>query len=212
MKGGPSMYKTKVDPSLPIHPERETLEGKNKFLGFWFFLGGEMVLFGTLFAVYFTLRNSYLPDQLGPAELFKLPLVAVMTFILLTSSLTSVLGTLAVKNNDFRRVQLWFGITVILGFAFVALEVYEFTNYFSEGFTPQSSAFGSAFYALLGFHGGHVFFGAWWIFLLLLQLSRKGITTVTAPKFYVAGLYWHFVDVVWVFIFTVVYLMGRVGS
>jgi cytochrome c oxidase subunit 3 len=204
------MYRTKVDVGLPIDPERASLEGKNKFLGFWFFLGGETVLFGTLFATYLTLKDS---TAGGPTtnDLFELPLVALMTFILLTSSMTSVLAVLAMKNNNFRAVQLWFGITVLLGLTFVGLEISEFVHYYHEKHTFTSSAFGSAFYSLVGFHGGHVLFGALWIYILTLQVAKKGITPVTAPKFYVAGLYWHFVDLVWVFIFTVVYLMGRVG-
>lgn len=207
------MYRTKVDHTLPIDPERATLEGKNKFLGFWFFLGGETVLFGTLFAVYLTLLNS-VPEGAGPKsyELFSLDLVALMTFILLTSSMTSVLAVLAVKNNDYRKVQLWFGITILLGLMFLGLEIYEFFHYYHLGHTFTSSAFGSAFYTLVGFHGGHVLFGVIWIYILTAQLGTKGITPYTAPKLYIAALYWHFVDLVWVFIFTVVYLMGKVVS
>jgi cytochrome c oxidase subunit 3 len=204
------MYKTRVDYNLPSLPERETLEGKNKFLGFWFFLGGETVLFGTLFAVYLTLKDSVLD---GPTtnELFELPLVFVMTFILLTSSLTSVLAVLALKNNDFRKMQLWFSVTIFLGLAFLGFEIYEFMHYYNLEHTLTSSAFGSAFYTLVGTHGAHVLFGVLWILVITLQVTQKGITTMTAPKFYVAALYWHFVDLVWVFIFTVVYLMGKVG-
>jgi len=196
--------------TLPPNPEKATLEGKNKFLGFWLFLGGETVLFATLFGTYLGLRGSYEPG-LGPHELFDLKLVAYMTFILLTSSLTSVFALMAMKQNNYAKMQLWFGITVLLGFGFLAFEIYEFYHYVSMGLGFGSSAFASAFYTLLGFHGGHVLFGTIWIITLMLQATKKGITVVTAPKFYLAGLYWHFVDVVWVFIFTVVYLMGKVG-
>lgn len=204
------MYTTKIDYSLPSHPERESLEGKNKFIGFWFFLGGETVLFGTLFATYLTLKASSLK---GPTsqELFELPFVALMTFILLTSSLTSVFAVLSMKNKNYRAMQVWFAVTVLLGLAFLGGEIYEFTRYVAEGHTFTSSAFGSAFYTLVGFHGGHVLFGVLWISILHMQIAKKGITATTAPKFYVASLYWHFVDLVWVFIFTVVYLLGKVG-
>lgn len=196
---------------LPPEPEKATLEGKNKFLGFWLFLGGETVLFATLFGTYLGLRNSFADGPIM-ADMVDLKLVAAMTFILLTSSLTSVFGIVAMKNNNYKMMQLWFGITVILGLAFLGFEIYEFHHYYTDyGLGFGTSAFSGAFYTLLGFHGAHVLFGTIWITCLMIQASKKGINLVTAPKFYVAGLYWHFVDVVWVFIFTVVYLMGAVG-
>lgn len=196
--------------TLPPDPERATLEGKNKFMGFWLFLGGETVLFATLFGTFLGLRNS---TAGGPAsqDIFSLDLVAIMTTILLTSSLTSVFATMAMKKGQYGKMQLWLGITVLLGLCFLGMEIYEFNeyvNHYGLGFT--TSAFGSSFYALVGFHGAHVAFGIGWIITLMLQATKKGITVVTAPKFYLAGLYWHFIDVVWVFIFTVVYLMGVV--
>ncbi|MGC5327467.1 cytochrome (ubi)quinol oxidase subunit III [Brevibacillus sp. SYSU BS000544] len=196
--------------TLPDEPEKATLEGKNKVLGFWLFLGGETVLFGSLFATFIALRNQVAG---GPTaqELFELPIVAASTFILLTSSLTSVLAIMGMHRNSIRTLQAWLSVTVLLGLGFLALEIYEFYHYVHAGHKISSSAFGSAFYTLVGFHGGHVLFGVSWILTLQLQVIKKGITVVTAPKLYVASLYWHFVDVVWVFIFTVVYLMGKVG-
>jgi cytochrome c oxidase subunit 3 len=193
--------------TLPPDPERATLEGKNKFVGFWLFLGGETVLFATLFGTYLGLRNS-LNGGPGPADLFHWELVAIMTFILLTSSLTSVLALMAMKRNDYFKMQLWFGITVLLGWAFLGFEIYEFVEYYHYGLGFTTSAFSSAFYTLVGFHGAHVLFGTIWIATLMLQATKSKINLINAPKFYIAGLYWHFVDVVWVFIFTVVYLMG----
>jgi cytochrome c oxidase subunit 3 len=197
--------------ALPDEPEKATLEGKNKVLGFWLFLGGETVLFGTLFATFIALR-----DQVngGPTakELFDMTIVAWATFLLLTSSLTSVFATLALHKHNLKQVQAWLIVTVLLGLGFLGLEIYEFVHYVHEGHKITSSAFGSAFYTLVGFHGGHVAFGVLWITTLIIQSFKKGLTVVTAPKFYVAGLYWHFIDVVWVFIFTVVYLMGMIGG
>lgn len=201
---------TLTSTNLPDEPEKATLEGRNKVLGFWLFLGGETVLFGSLFATFLALRNQVAGGPTA-SELFELPVVAASTLILLTSSLTSVLAILSMHSNNRRMVQTWLTITVLLGLAFLGLEIYEFTHYVHEGHKITSSAFGSAFYTLVGFHGGHVLFGVTWIFTLQMQVIRKGITLVTAPKLYVASLYWHFVDVVWVFIFTVVYLMGKVG-
>ncbi len=197
--------------ALPDEPEKATLEGRNKVLGFWLFLGGETVLFGSLFATFISLRDQVNGGPTG-VELFSLPLVAAATFFLLVSSLTSVMATLAMHRKNFQAMIGWLIVTVILGLAFLGLEIYEFVHYTHEGHTMGSSAFGSAFYTLVGFHGGHVAFGIAWITTLILQSMKKGLTVVTAPKFYVAGLYWHFIDVVWVFIFTVVYLMGMMGK
>ncbi|MDC3416512.1 cytochrome (ubi)quinol oxidase subunit III [Aquibacillus salsiterrae] len=193
---------------MPEEPEKATLEGKNKFLGFWFFLGGETVLFASLFGTFLALRNS---TNGGPSsqELFGLDLVFIMTMLLLTSSLTSVVAIYQMKKNNFAKMQAWLAITVILGFGFLSLEIYEFYEYITlEDFTFRSSAFGSAFYTLVGFHGGHVLFGLLWILTLMIRNAKRGLNLYNAPKFYVASLYWHFIDVVWVFIFTVVYLMG----
>lgn len=199
-----------VGGALPPHAETATLEGKNKVMGFWLFLGGECVLFGTLFASFIALRNQ-VPDGPTGEHLFVLSTVAISTFILLTSSLTSVFAMMAMHRNKFKQLQAWMGVTILLGLAFLGLEVYEFVEYVHEGHTFSKSAFSTSFYTLVGFHGAHVAFGVLWIGLLILQGMKKGLTVVTAPKYYVASLYWHFIDVVWVFIFTVVYLMGKVG-
>ncbi|TBL71205.1 cytochrome (ubi)quinol oxidase subunit III [Paenibacillus thalictri] len=196
--------------ALPHHPETATLEGKNKVTGFWLFLGGECVLFGCLFASFIALRNQ-VPEGPTGAELFNLTTVGWSTFILLTSSLTSVFGTMALHRGNLKMLNFWMLITVLFGLAFLGLEIFEFNEYVHEGHKFTSSAFGTSFYTLVGFHGAHVLFGVLWISLLILQGMKKGLTVVTAPKYYVAGLYWHFVDVVWIFIFTVVYLMGKVG-
>ena len=203
---------THVDGQLPHEPEKATLEGRNKVLGFWLFLGGETVLFGTLFSVYLALRGQVLDGNPTANELFELPLVAFATFLLLTSSLTSVFAIQAMHRNNVKSLITWLIVTVALGLVFLVVEIYEFWHYVHEmghGFT--TSAFSSSFYTLVGFHGAHVLLGVVWISLLIGQVFKKGLNTVTAPKIYVAGLYWHFVDVVWVFIFTVVYLMGKVG-
>jgi cytochrome c oxidase subunit III len=192
---------------IPSEPEKATLEGKNKILGFWLFLGAETVLFATLFGTYLALKEKYLGGP-SPHELFKMPMVAAATLILLTSSLTSVLAIMGMHENNVQKMRTWFLITVLLGLAFLGLEAYEFYEYVHEGHTITSSAFGSSFYLLVGTHGSHVLFGVAWITGLIMQAGTKGITVHTAPKYYVASLYWHFVDVVWVFIFTVVYLMG----
>ncbi|WIY59994.1 cytochrome c oxidase subunit III [Bacillus arachidis] len=197
--------------TFPAEPEKATLEGKNKFVGFWLFLGGETVLFASLFGTYLALKNS---TNGGPTsqEMFQMPLVFIMTMLLLTSSLTSVYAMYHMKNFNFKQMQLWLIVTVLLGLGFLGFEIYEFYHYTHEfKHTMKSSAFGSAFYALVGTHGLHVLFGLLWISTLVFRNAKRGLNLYNAPKFYVASIYWHFIDVVWVFIFTVVYLMGMVG-
>ena len=193
----------------PKHPETATTEGKNKFVGFWTFLAGETVLFSCLFATYLVLKDSVpSDDHLLAADLFHLELAFVMTMFLLTSSLTSVFAVYQMRNNNFSKMQLLLGITVLLGAGFLALEIYEFIEYVSLGHTFRSSAFGSAFYILIGTHGFHVIIGLIWITLLIIRNAGRGLSVYTAAKVNTAALYWHFIDVVWVFIFTIVYLLG----
>ncbi|GAB0167324.1 cytochrome c oxidase subunit 3 [Lysinibacillus sp. CTST325] len=206
-------FNTKFTPhTWPDHPEQATMEGKNKVVGFWIFLACEVVLFASLFATYLALKNK------GPAGmefttqgLFELPLAFAMTMLLLTSSLTSVYAIYHMRNFNFKAMQTWFGITVLLGLGFLCLEIYEFNHYVGLGFTFNQSAFSTAFYSLVGTHGFHVTLGLVWITTLMLRNAKRGLNLYNAPKFFVAALYWHFIDVVWVFIFTVVYLMGVIG-
>ncbi|MFD2115703.1 cytochrome (ubi)quinol oxidase subunit III [Paenibacillus yanchengensis] len=199
-----------VDGQLPHEPEKATLEGRNKILGFWLFLGGETVLFATLFAAFLALRGQVLD---GPTadQLFDLKLIALATGILLTSSLMSVFAVNALHKQNTKSLIGWLVATVALGVCFLGLEIYEFVHYVGMGHGFTTSAFSSSFYTLVGFHGAHVILGVVWISLIIYQLKKRGLNTTTAPKVYVASMYWHFIDVVWVFIFTVVYLMGKVG-
>lgn len=190
--------------------EKATMEGKNKIFGFWAYMAAESVLFASLFATFVALRNQTNGGPTGE-ELFQLPMVFVATVLLLSSSLTSVFAIQAMHRNNLKKMMSWFGVTMVLGLAFLGLEIYEFVEYVHEGHTITSSAFGSAFYLLVGTHGSHVVFGLLWFLSLMIQAPKKGITAVTAPKYFLASLYWHFVDLVWIFIFTVVYLMGKVG-
>lgn len=200
----------KPTPNVPHHLETATLEGRNKVLGFWLFLAAETVLFACLFGTYLALRHQSMG---GPesSELYDLTLVAVSTAVLLSSSLTSVLAMAKMNQNKLKATLTWLGITVLLGLTFLILEIYEFFHYVHLGHTFMSSAFGSSFYALVGTHGAHVTFGIVWITTLIFQAAKRGITKEIAPKLFVSSLYWHFIDVVWIFIFTLVYLLGKVG-
>ncbi|MDA3131044.1 cytochrome c oxidase subunit 3 [Aliibacillus thermotolerans] len=200
-----------VSQGLPAEPHRATLEGKNKFLAMWCFLTGETIMFATFFGTFLGLRHQ---TAGGPAlaDLVALPLVFFMTMLLLTSSLTSVLGILAMKKNNFKAMRNYFVITVLLGFGFIGCEIYEFYHYYHAGLGYTTSAFASSFYTLVGLHGFHVLFGLGWIITLLSRYWNAGVTLTNAHKFYAASLYWHFIDVIWVFIFTVVYLLAAGGA
>ncbi|MCL6592864.1 MAG: cytochrome aa3 quinol oxidase subunit III [Alicyclobacillus sp.] len=180
-----------------------------RILGFWLFLATDMLLFACLFAVYLAL-HSHVDGGPTARELFDIPGFTAETFILLTSSFTGGLATLAMRNGKRKQVMFWLVITMLLGLSFVGLEVQEFAKDVMEGATAQRSAFLSAFFTLVGTHGSHVSLGIIWMFLVLLQVARRGLTPVTARKVFIVNLYWHFLDVVWVFIFTVVYLFGVV--
>ena len=190
--------------------EKATQEGRMKILGMWIYLASDVVLFATFFGAYLALRNH---TNYGPTgqDLFDLRLSFLATAILLTSSLTSVLAIVNMHKGKSRTMNRWFLVTALLGYSFLVLEIYEFYHYVQMGLGFTTSAFGSSFYSLLGLHGAHVVFGASWIMALVIRNWRREVDSYTAPKYYLASLYWHFVDVIWVFIFTLVYLLGKVG-
>lgn len=185
------------------HEDHESL----KVLGFWIFLVTDCLLFGTLFATYAVLYTHANPGQTGK-ELFEVPVFVAETFILLTSSFTSGLATLAMHKGKLKSLIGWLLVTALLGLAFVGLEIDEFIKLAHEGATISASAFLSAFFTLVGTHGLHVSIGLIWMVAIMIQLGRYGINEVTKRKVTIIGLYWHFLDVVWIFLFTVVYLLG----
>ncbi|RCW69629.1 cytochrome aa3 quinol oxidase subunit III [Saliterribacillus persicus] len=195
--------------SANVPLEYQTNQNQMNILGFWIFLGAEIVLFSTLFASYFVLEHNTAGGPVGH-EIFILKDVLIETFLLLTSSFTCGLAIHAMRNNSKNGLMFWTIITLLFGLGFLYMEINEFIHYIHEGATIQTSGFTAAFFTLLGTHGAHVSFGIVWIALLLIQLAKRGITQVTARKFFIASLYWHFLDVVWIFIFTFVYLKGMV--
>ena len=197
----------KVDTSLPL--EYQTNQSQMNILGFWVFLGAEIVLFATLFATYFVLQDRTVG---GPTaqDMFVLRDVLILTFILLTSSFTVGLAIFEMRRGNENGVLGWLAVTMVLGLGFLGMEIYEFVHYVEMGATLQTSAFLSSLYALLGTHGLHVALGIGWMFAILLQVYRRGLTTVTARKVFIISLYWHFLDIVWIFIFTFVYIQGMV--
>ncbi|RCW41207.1 cytochrome o ubiquinol oxidase subunit III [Paenibacillus prosopidis] len=185
------------------HHDQESL----KMFGFWLFLITDVILFGTLFATFVVLRFNTAAGP-TPAELIELQGIIISTFILLTSSFTSGIAVLEMNKGNKRGLILWLAITALLGASFVYLEVTEFMHLVHEGAAIGTSAYWSAFFTLVGTHGLHVSLGLVWMIALMLQLSRRGITPVTKRKVNIISLYWHFLDVVWIFVFTIVYLMG----
>lgn len=179
-------------------------------LGFWLFLSSDLVLFSCLFAVYAVYRTR-VTNGPTPGTLFHYSPVLIETILLLTSSFTCGLAVYAMRLARRHWLSVWLAVTLMLGVAFVSMEVHEFASYVSARVTWHHSAFLSAFFALVGTHGMHVSFGILWGVALLIQLSLFGITPITSRKIYTFSLYWHFLDIVWVFIFTFVYLAGKVG-
>ncbi len=195
----------KIDASQPL--EYSTEENQMKILGFWIFLGAEIVLFATLFTVYLILADRTGSGPTGK-DIFALSGILWETFILLTSSFTIGLAINAMRHG-MKKATMWLiGITLLLGASFIGIEIYEFFHYVHEGATLSTSAFTSALLVLLGTHGGHVTFGLFWGLAILMQVKKHGLTPRTANKTFIFSLYWHFLDVVWIFIFSFVYLKG----
>lgn len=175
--------------------------------GFWVYLMTDCVLFATLFATFAVLRSS---TNGGPGgnELFSLPFVLAETLILLTSSFTAGLGWLAAHRHDRRVALVLFGLTFLLGLTFLGLEINEFHKLADAGNSWRRSGFLSAFFTLVGTHGLHITSGLTWMAVLMTQIGRKGITPVNLRRLTILSLFWHFLDIIWIFIFTVVYMMG----
>lgn len=185
--------------------EQETTQKTT--LGFWIYLMTDCVLFASLFGAYAVLRNNTAGGVSG-SEIFDLPFVLVETLILLTSSFTCGLAMLAAYRRDKTGVFAWFGITFVLGASFLALELTEFTHLVQEGHSWRASAFLSSFFTLVGTHGLHITAGLLWMAVLLRQLYKRGFSESNMRRLTMFSLFWHFLDIVWIFIFTIVYLMG----
>ncbi|WP_042220638.1 cytochrome aa3 quinol oxidase subunit III [Oceanobacillus manasiensis] len=195
----------KLDHSQPLEYSSE--QGRLNILGFWIFIGAEVMLFGTLFASYFTLEGRHGSGPSG-AEIFEIAPVLFETILLLTSSFTVGLAIHAMRLNNKKAMMTFFIITLVLGLAFLSVEIYEFTHYIHEGAGLTVSAFSSALLTTLGTHGLHVTLGLFWGIFILIQVAKRGFTPETANKSFIFSLYWHFLDVVWIFIFSFIYLKG----
>ncbi len=183
------------------HPANGTM------LGFWLYLMSDCLIFAVLFAMYGVVGGNYAAGP-SPKDLFDLELVAVNTAMLLFSSITYGLAMLEMQRHRVKATMLWLAVTGLFGLAFVGIEMYEFRHLIAEGAGPQRSAFLSAFFTLVGTHGLHVSFGIIWLLVLLSQLGRWGLTAANRRRLACLSLFWHFLDVIWIGVFTCVYLMG----
>lgn len=176
-------------------------------LGFWIYLMTDVVLFATLFATFAVLRTATNGGP-GGGELFNLPFVLGETLLLLTSSFTSGLMIVMARRGKINAAMLWLGVTMLLGAAFLIMELSEFRELAAEGHGWWHSAFLSSFFTLVGTHGLHIFFGLLWAVVLLIQMMQKKLTPNVVRRLTLFGMFWHFLDIIWIFIFTIVYLMG----
>jgi len=176
-------------------------------LGFWLYLMSDCLIFAVLFATYGVLGRNYAAGPSG-ADLFELPVVAVNTSMLLFSSITYGFAVLSMQKNRVNATLGWLAVTGLFGAAFVGLELSEFSHLIQEGATPQRSAFLSSFFTLVGTHGLHVTCGIIWMVTLMAQVARHGLSVANKRRLMCLSMFWHFLDVVWIGVFSFVYLMG----
>jgi cytochrome o ubiquinol oxidase subunit 3 len=178
-----------------------------KTLGFWIYLMTDCVLFATLFATYAVLHGSTFG---GPSskDLFDLPFVLIETILLLTSSFSVGMAIIAARAGRKTQSLVWLGITFALGLSFVAMELSEFARLAADGNSWQRSGFLSAFFTLVGTHGAHIVVGLMWMSVMFIRIARGGLRSADVSRLALLGLFWHFLDVIWICLFTIVYLMG----
>ncbi len=185
----------------------EQASDSKTIFGFWVYLMTDCVLFACLFATFAVLRGSTFGGPAG-SDIFSLPFVLAETLILLTSSFTCGLAILAAHRKDQAKVLIWFAVTFLLGIAFLSLELTEFRHLAAEGNSWTRSAFLSSFFTLVGTHGLHITAGLIWMAVLMFQVAKQGLVNSTIRRLTMLSLFWHFLDIIWIFIFTIVYLMG----
>jgi heme/copper-type cytochrome/quinol oxidase subunit 3 len=189
------------------HPALASTTGlSNNKMGMWLFLGSECLLFGGLISTYMLYRGRVTAGP-GPDQIYDIPFTSVSSFVLLMSSLTMVLAVSAANRRDLRNTKVWLVVTALLGATFVGGQAYEFTTFYREGLGYTTSLFSSSFYTLTGFHGVHVSVGIIMLLSLALIINANRVTGNKAEVVELVGLYWHFVDIVWIVIFTLVYLI-----
>ena len=181
--------------------------GANKVFGFWIYLMSDLIIFCCLFATYAVLVNGTAGGPTGK-DIFELPFVMVETALLLLSSITYGMAIISMDRGTRNQVIGWLAVTFLFGAGFVAMEIYEFHHLIVEGYGPDRSGFLSAFFALVGTHGLHVTSGLVWMALMMFHVYRRGLTSTNRTRLMCLSLFWHFLDIVWICVFSVVYLMG----
>ncbi|MEE8519578.1 MAG: cytochrome c oxidase subunit 3 [Dehalococcoidia bacterium] len=191
-------------------PQHRTSTGlNNRKMLMWAFLGSDVLFFGTLIATHLVYRGQSLS---GPTEeILNIPVTSISTFVLLMSSLAMVLALAAIQRGDMFQLRLWLAATATLGMGFVGFQMFEFTQFANEGLTPRTNLFGSTFLVMTGFHGAHVTIGIMWLWSIVMASFKGQVSQERSLDVELAGLYWHFVDIVWIVIFGVVYLVGAYG-
>jgi heme/copper-type cytochrome/quinol oxidase subunit 3 len=179
----------------------------NRKLAIWTFIGSECLFFASLISTYLVYKGKSLVGPF-PKDIFEIPLVTFGTALLLFSSLFVVLSLNAAEQGNRKKTILWLGLTIVCGLFFIGMQVYEFSHFVHKGLTMQGNLFGASFYTLTGFHGTHVTIGVVWLLTVFIELLRGKLPPAKALNLEIAALYWHFVDVVWIVIFPVVYLMN----
>ncbi|PCJ84694.1 MAG: cytochrome o ubiquinol oxidase subunit III [Thiotrichaceae bacterium] len=196
-----------ADEKVKFYMEEEPHQAQGTLLGFWIYLMSDCMIFAILFATRAVLGSNYVGTPL-PRDVFDIELILVATFCLLFSSITYGFAILQMQQNKINGALLWLSITGLLGVAFVGIEVYEFMHLMQLGATPQSSASWSSFYALVGTHGLHVCFGLLWLIVLMVQIKKFGLTVANQRRMFCLSMFWHFLDLIWIGVFSLVYLTG----
>ena len=193
--------------ALPEHGDHyQSTSVPTRKVGFWTFIASECLFFGTLISTYMVYKGASVTGPY-PEEVLNIPLTSVSTFVLLMSSLAMVLALDGVTKGNKKLTVGWLIAVILLGLVFLGFQAYEFTHFVHEGLTIQRNVFGSAFFVLTGFHGVHVSVGVIWLTCLLILALRDKLPPERSLVVEIAGLYWHFVDIVWIAIFTLIYLI-----
>ena len=192
------------------HDASQNARSDKAAFGFWVYLMTDLIMFATLFAAYAVLRDNTFGGP-SAAQLFSLNSALAETLILLTSSFTCGLAMLAAHRGKKNQTIAWLGVTLALGLTFLTLELTEFSHLLAGGNSWTSNAFLSSFFALVGTHGLHIAIGSLWMIVMMKMIWTRGLTPFTTSKLTRLALFWHFLDIVWIFIFTIVYLMGAMG-
>jgi cytochrome o ubiquinol oxidase subunit 3 len=199
------------DVSVAIELPKQNEDNSKTVFGFWLYIMTDCVLFASLFATYAVLHKNIFGGPSGE-QIFHLPYILLETIVLLTSSFTCGLAILSLRRNHKNKVLFWLGITFLLGLLFLILEVTEFRHLVIEGNSWRRSGFLSSYFALVGTHGLHITIGLLWMLVMGIRVFTSGLTRGNIRRLTLLSIFWHFLDIIWIFIFTIVYLMGALGT